>query len=146
MVKKIIDMRRENLKKELQNKEVLDVYFLIENEPTTHYHLVTIVVKTDKVIYISPRGYYSFESSGGGKAALIDVIKSILSIKNNFSSFHFWCAENQDLKILEDETYLECNALPKAECKDSNIINETYNKFLKLKKFILNNLKLDKAN
>jgi len=137
MVKKIIDMRGDNLKKELQNKEILDVYFLIENEPTTHYHLITIVVKTDKVIYISPRGYYSFESSGGGEAALIDVIKSILSIKNNFNSFHIWCARNQDLEILEDETYLECNKIPKVECKNSYILNEASNKFMDLKRKIL---------
>ena len=147
MIKKVIDMRYE-LEEVLKDKELLDVYFLAEENSFGGYHLLTIVAKTDKMLYVSPRGSYAFESTHGGELALLNVLTAIFKKNPNFNSFHIWCAKNQDLEILEDETYLECNKLPKIDCNIfvSGIKYDTFarERLKELKEIVFRKLRFEK--
>ena len=133
MVKKIIDMRNNGLLEELtDNEKILNVYFLIEEEKSMAYHLVTILVKTNLAIYVARRGNYSFESSGGGKSTIKDVLRQIFKKQNSFDDFSIFCVKNKDLNEIEDEKIIEINKLPEAiDCKD--IVEYNFQRF---KKFI----------
>ena len=130
MIKTIIDMRN-SLEESLKDKELLDVYFLIENK---NYN-VAIVVKTDKVLYIDPDEFqYNFTDKF---SALEKVIKIILDIKPNFRYFSIWCIDYKDLQELKKENILECVKLPaEVECDkkiyEAPITKYAYSRVLRL--------------
>jgi len=122
MVKIVTDMRVNKLYEIIKDKDVLGVYFLIEKNTDNAYHKVVPVIITNKAIFVSPRWCYSFESTGGGRAALKDVIRSILKKDKNFNKFQLYCVENNLLDKLESDTILEITELPlPTECEEDSL-------------------------
>ena len=129
MIKKIVDLtKRGALKRVLHcDEKILDVYFLVEEKSSTHNYLTTIVIRTPKGLYVAPRSSYSLESTGGGRNAIKSALNNIFEVSPNFNDFHIWCAKNEYLDELEDETILEYRCCPfklqKVDCPKNGYFN-----------------------